>query len=87
LLTLCVIGFAAYVWWFLPQASWALKTKYILFLLPPAVVYAVAGLTWLWRRVPVIGLVASALLSALIVVAHMYLYAFATGYFHRPPAG
>ncbi|HVT49602.1 MAG TPA: hypothetical protein VHD57_17575 [Vicinamibacterales bacterium] len=87
LLALCVIGFAAYVWWFLPQASWALKTKYILFLLPPAVVYAVAGLRWLWRRVPAVGLVASALLCALIVIAHMYLYAFATGYFHRPPMG
>jgi 4-amino-4-deoxy-L-arabinose transferase-like glycosyltransferase len=87
LLALCVLGCAAYVWWFLPQATWALKTKYILFLLPPAVVYAVARLTWLWRRLPVAGLVASALLGALVVVAHMYLYAFATGYFHRPPAG
>jgi 4-amino-4-deoxy-L-arabinose transferase-like glycosyltransferase len=85
LLALCVIGFAAYVWWFLPQATWALKTKYILFILPPAVVYAVAGLTWLWRRAPIAGLIASALVGALVVYAHMYLYAFATGYFHRPP--
>jgi 4-amino-4-deoxy-L-arabinose transferase-like glycosyltransferase len=85
LLALSVIGFGVYVWWFLPQATWALKTKYILFLLPPAVVYAVAGLTWLWRRLPIVGLVASALLVTLVVVAHMYLYAFATGQFHRPP--
>jgi hypothetical protein len=34
LAVLVAVTLAAYVWWLLPQPSWALKTKYILFLLP-----------------------------------------------------
>ncbi|MEO8070908.1 MAG: hypothetical protein ABI652_05865, partial [Acidobacteriota bacterium] len=79
LAVLTVVSIAAYVWWFLPQASWALKTKYLLFLLPPFVLYAVVGLGWLNRQAPVVGLIASTLLVALVIVAHVYLYAFAVG--------
>lgn len=35
---------ASYAWWFLAQDSWALKTKYILFLLPVYAVLASDGL-------------------------------------------
>jgi hypothetical protein len=31
---MCVVGVSAYVWWFVSQDSWALKTKYLLFLVP-----------------------------------------------------
>ncbi len=74
-----IVSFAAYFWWVVPQPSWALKTKYLLFLLPPFAVYVVAGLGWLWRRAPLVGLLGSALFVALIAITHLYLYAFAAG--------
>jgi hypothetical protein len=39
-----VASLAAYTWWFLAQDSWALKTKYILFLLPVYALFASDGL-------------------------------------------
>jgi 4-amino-4-deoxy-L-arabinose transferase-like glycosyltransferase len=74
-----VVAVAAYVWWFMSQESWGLKTKYLLFLLPPFVVYVVAGLAWLWRRAPLTSAVAGALVGALVLVTHLYLFAFAVG--------
>jgi hypothetical protein len=79
LAVLVVVTLAAYVWWILPQPSWALKTKYILFLLPVYVLYLVTGLAWLTRRWPAGALVASGLVAVLVVLAHVYLYAFAVG--------
>jgi hypothetical protein len=76
-----MLGVASYVWWFLPQQLWALKTKYILFVLPAGVLYALAGLGWLRRRQPVVWTIAAILLVALIVVTNIYLYAFAVGRF------
>jgi 4-amino-4-deoxy-L-arabinose transferase-like glycosyltransferase len=73
------ITLAAYVVWFLPQAAWALKTKYLLGLAAPVTVYAMAGQDWLWRRVRPLGWVTAALLIALVLVGHVYLYAFAAG--------
>jgi hypothetical protein len=73
------VGGGAYVWWFLPQELWALKTKYIFFLLPPAVLYALCGLGWLQRRAPVAAAIAGGALVLLIAAAHLYLYAFAVG--------
>jgi 4-amino-4-deoxy-L-arabinose transferase-like glycosyltransferase len=70
---------AAYLWWLLPQSEWALKSKYILCLLPPAVLYATVGQAWLTRRWPVAGTVSALLLVGLVVVAHVYLYGFAVG--------
>jgi hypothetical protein len=74
-----IISLAAYVWWFLPQPSWALKTKYVLFLLPQYVLYSVTGLAWLTRRIPIVAAVAWVLVAMLIVLCHLYLYAFAVG--------
>lgn len=74
-----VVGAGAYLWWFLPQEVWALKTKYIFFLLPAAVLYAVCGLAWLHRRLPSAGVIAGAALVLLVVAAHVYLFAFAVG--------
>jgi hypothetical protein len=80
LIIFSVIGLTAYVWWFLAQAAWGLKTKYILFLAPPAVVYAVVGLAWVWRRAPAIaGVTLAGVLAALVIVAHAYLLTFSIG--------
>jgi len=79
LLTMCSVSVAAYVWWFSSQQVWGLKTKYLLFLLPAFIVYAVAGLAWLTRHVPWAGVSAAVLLAALIVLTHVYLFAFAVG--------
>jgi len=74
-----VVTCAAYLWWLLPQSEWALKSKYVLCLLPPAVLYTTVGQAWLARRWPVAGAVSALLLLGLVVVAHVYLYAFAVG--------
>jgi 4-amino-4-deoxy-L-arabinose transferase-like glycosyltransferase len=73
----CGVSVSAYLWWFLSQDAWALKTKYLLFLLPAFVVYAVTGLAWLWHRGPRLGVLAAALVTLLVVIAHIYLLAFA----------
>jgi hypothetical protein len=73
----CAVSVSAYVWWFLAQEAWGLKTKYLLFLLPIFVLYAVAGLAWLCNRVPPLGVFVSALVAALVLVTHIYLLAFA----------
>ena len=69
----------AYVAWFVAQEDWALKTKYILFLLPAYVVFAMFGWRWLRRLSPSAAQVAAALLVLLIVSAHLYLLNFAWG--------
>ena len=55
----------------------ALTTIY--FLLPAGVVCFAAGLAWLVRRAPLLALGAVAGYAALVVAAHLYLYAFARG--------
>jgi 4-amino-4-deoxy-L-arabinose transferase-like glycosyltransferase len=72
-----VITWALYVAWFLPQESWALKTKYILFLLPAYVLYALLGWRWIQHRSRAAGQTVQWLLAALIVVTHFYLLDFA----------
>jgi 4-amino-4-deoxy-L-arabinose transferase-like glycosyltransferase len=74
-----LVTIAAYVAWFLPQTSWALKTKYILCLLPPGVAFALAGQAWLWRQMPLAGAVTGVLWAALVVTAFAYQYVFAAG--------
>jgi hypothetical protein len=77
LAVVCLVAVSAYVWWFTSQESWGLKTKYLLFLLPAFVVYAVTGLAWLWKHAPRLGGMAAVLVAALVLVAHLYLLAFA----------
>lgn len=43
------VSLATYTWWFLAQDSWALKTKYILFLLPIYALLATDGLECVLR--------------------------------------
>jgi 4-amino-4-deoxy-L-arabinose transferase-like glycosyltransferase len=73
----CVVGISAYVWWFVSQEAWALKSKYLLFLVSPFVVYTVSGLAYVWRRLPRVGIAAAVLMAALLVAANVYLLAFA----------
>lgn len=75
----CVVSIAAYTWWFVSQESWALKSKYLLFLVSPLVIYTVNGLTFLLNRAPRAGVVAAGLMAALLVATNLYLLAFAVG--------
>jgi 4-amino-4-deoxy-L-arabinose transferase-like glycosyltransferase len=76
----CAVALAAYVWWFVSQPAWGLKTKYLLFLLPPFALYAVIGLAWLWRRAPaLLSLFAASLVVILVLLTHVYLFAFSVG--------
>ena len=71
------VSLGAYLWWILGQDSWALKTKYLLFLLPAYVAYAVLGLGALSRADGGLGRAAAAGLIAALLVAEAYLWAFA----------
>jgi hypothetical protein len=76
---LTILGAGAYVWWFLAQPNWGLKTKYVLFLLPAFAVYVVCGLGWINRRAPALAAGIAVLLIALIVLVHAYLTVFSIG--------
>ena len=74
-----VTTLAVYVYWFTAQEHWALKTKYLLFLLPAYAVYALFGLDWLRQRSSVAHACAVWLLALLVVLGHAYLFRFAVG--------
>ena len=79
LAVISAVGVSSYVWWFLSQESWGLKTKYLLFLLPAFVVYAVSGFALLWNHAPRLSAITGALITALVLVTSMYLLAFDLG--------
>jgi hypothetical protein len=79
LLVFGTITIAAYVWWFLPQPAWALKTKYVLFLLPQYALYVAIGLGWLARRISPAAVAMTAALALLVALCYVYDYAFAVG--------
>lgn len=70
---------AVYAAWFLAQPDWALKTKYVLFLLPAYIVYAVMGLRGVHRLDPRLGQAAAACLIAALLACEAYLFLFALG--------
>lgn len=81
LLVMLLLTMASYLPWVVAQDEWALKTKYIVFLLPIYVVYAMVGLRWIRRRLPAsLAAATAALLLALVAVTHLYLYAFSVGH-------
>lgn len=73
------ITLGVYAWWFLGLDAWALKTKYILFLLPVYVADMVLGLRVLERQDPRLGRAAAACLIAALLVSEAYLWTFALG--------
>jgi hypothetical protein len=72
-----LVAVSAYAWWFMSQEAWALKTKYLLFLAAPFVVYTVSGLAYIWRRAPRLGVAAAVLMALLLAATNVYLLAFA----------
>ena len=81
MLVMLVLTMGSYLPWVVAQEEWALKTKYIVFLLPIYVVYAMTGLKWIRRRLPAIVAAATvAMLLTLVAVTHLYLYAFSVGH-------
>lgn len=77
-LAICgVVTWTAYMSWFIAQESWALKTKYLLFLLPAYVLYAVMGWRAIGRKSALAGSVVAVLLVLLAIAANLYLIAFA----------
>jgi len=75
-----VVGWMLYLQYLLTQQIWGLKTKYLLFLVPAYVLYAVIGLRWVRAALPawISATIVSATI-ALMVVAHLYLLSFALG--------
>ena len=74
------LGWLLYLPFVLSQQIWGLKTKYLLFLLPAYVVYAVIGLRWARAALP--GWASGAIvlsIVALIALANLYLLSFAIG--------
>jgi hypothetical protein len=69
----------AYVAWFTAQPAWALKTKYILFLLPAYAAYLVIGLRVVRQSNPELANIATFGLLLLIVMSHLFAYVFALG--------
>jgi hypothetical protein len=81
LAVLLTLTMGSYLAWVVAQFAWALKTKYILFLLPVFVAYVMAGLRWCCRRLPrPLSATVLVALGALVVVSHLYLLAFAIGH-------
>ena len=74
-----VISLAVYGWWFLAQPAWALKTKYILFLLPAYIAYTILGLNSIYRMDRRLGHAAAACLIASLIASEAYLWMFALG--------
>jgi 4-amino-4-deoxy-L-arabinose transferase-like glycosyltransferase len=72
ILAMGIITSLSYAAWFLAQTAWALKTKYVLFLLPAFVVYVLIGWRFLRRRSAVAGMLVLVLLLATILVIHVY---------------
>ena len=71
---------AAYVFWFVAQPVWALKTKYLLFLAPVYAAWALAGLDVVRRRAGRLpGTLVTGALWATIVAADAYVLQFALG--------
>lgn len=80
LLLMGVVTLGIYIHWFTAQQEWALKTKYLLFLLPAYLVFAMFGLRSL-RRLPWRGVYDAAFwtLVVLAVACQAYLFKFAVG--------
>ena len=77
LLLMSLISSLVYLHWVISQEAWALKTKYLLFLVPAYLGYACFGLNAIGRWSPRLhGLVVVGLWT-LVVFAHAYLFAFA----------
>ena len=74
------VGWLIYLQYLLSQEIWAIKAKYLMFLLPVYALYVVIGLRWVRGKAP--AWMSAAVLSSLvllIVLANVYLLEFALG--------
>ena len=71
------LSLGAYFWWILGQDSWALKAKYLLFLLPVYLACVILGLRAAARVDRRLGAAAAAGVLAAILAAQAYVWAFA----------
>ncbi|MDK2972387.1 MAG: hypothetical protein PWP23_2142 [Candidatus Sumerlaeota bacterium] len=79
LLLLTVITTLAYFQWVLSQTAWALKAKYILFLLPVYLVYVLLAMRWIERKAPkAVTRVLWGGLWAVVGLCYVYAYYFST---------
>ncbi len=72
-----VLTWSTYVAWFLTQDTWGLKTKYVLFLLPAYVLYALLGVRVIRRYSAASAQALILVLVLLLIAAHLYLLNFA----------
>ena len=79
LVVFSAVTLGAYLWWVMPQDSWALKSKYVLCLLPVGVLYAMIGQAWLGGRLPAAAALTAGALVLLVITALVYQYAFVFG--------
>jgi len=78
LFVLATVGI--YAFWLVSQIDWSLKSKYVLFLLTPYLVYVIVGFRWISRHSPrAVRWIVGVLLILLIALTHVYLYRFAIG--------
>ena len=74
------VGWLTYLQYVVSQEIWAIKAKYLLFLIPAYALYAAIGLRWVTEKCPGwIGATIVSMMAALIVAAHAYLLLFALG--------
>jgi hypothetical protein len=81
LFALVLLTMTSYLAWVVAQDDWALKTKYLLFLLPAGVSYSLVGARWVRARAPRVAWpIVLGLLITGIAISHLYLCAFAVGH-------
>jgi hypothetical protein len=77
---MCGVGWLVYLQYVLSQEVWAIKAKYLMFLLPAYALYVVTGLRWVRAKLPdTISAVVVLTLAALVFAAQLYLLRFAIG--------
>jgi hypothetical protein len=77
---LCAVGWLIYLQYVLSQEIWAIKAKYLMFLVPAYALYVSIGWRWVRAKLPdavSAGVVLT--LAALVLAAHLYLLRFAIG--------
>jgi len=77
---MCAVGWLIYLQYVLSQEIWAIKAKYLMFLLPAYALYVAIGLRWVRAKLPdAISAGVVLMLAGLVLAAHLYLLRFAIG--------
>ncbi|MBN2381724.1 hypothetical protein JXQ70_02480 [bacterium] len=85
LIILAVITITSYIHWFLSQSDWALKTKYILFLWPVFLIFALFGLRFLEvKHFKLSHFLFTAIMWLLVIICHWYMLVFSLAQVDTP---